>query len=69
MATRQIFLPAYLFLGASWLDQDSEVSNLVWYFMEQDCNGGDDAHGVASQIGSSDGQTIREIVGKISCQI
>ena len=59
----------YFFTITAWLDENGIVSNLVRDFMQQNGDSCHDANVSASQKGSSDGQTVSEIVGKIGCKI
>lgn len=61
--------PSYLSLSAARLDEDGEVSNLMWDLVEQDGEGGDGADGGAHQEGRPHGQAVGEVVDEVRCQV
>ena len=52
-------------LREAGLDQDGEVSDLVGDLVDEDGEGGDKPHPPAGQVGGTDGQPIREVVGEV----
>lgn len=60
------FAASYLPLGATGLDEDGKVSDLVRHLVQQDGEGGDGADGGAHQEGRAHGQAVGEVVDEVS---
>lgn len=60
---------SYLFFGATRLDKDGKVPDLVRDLVQQDGDGGDGTNCRTDQERRSDGQAVRKIMCEVGCQV